>query len=77
MLKKALIKALIILIPTYSVAFLTEMMVYTIPMLAASSIFATSLYSKNKDELRVDEDSAEIDDNETDESDFDSNINSS
>tara|TARA_B100000989_G_scaffold41073_1_gene26046 strand:- start:1138 stop:1368 length:231 start_codon:yes stop_codon:yes gene_type:complete len=76
-MKKALIKALIILIPTYSVAFLTEMMVYTIPMLAASSIFATSLYSKNKDELRVDEDSAEIDDNETDESDFDSNINSS
>ena len=76
-MKKALIKALIILIPTYSVAFLTEMMVYTIPMLAASSIFATSLYSKNKDELRVDEDSAEIDDNETDESNFDSNINSS
>tara|TARA_Y100000817_G_C16629804_1_gene443385 strand:- start:452 stop:682 length:231 start_codon:yes stop_codon:yes gene_type:complete len=76
-MKKALIKALIILIPTYSVAFLTEMMVYTIPMLAASSIFATSLYSKNKDELRVDEDSAEIDENETDESDFDSNINSS
>ena len=76
-MKKALIKALIIMIPTYSVAFLTEMMVYTIPMLAASSIFATSLYSKNKDELRVDEDSAEIDDNETDESDFDSNINSS
>lgn len=76
-MKKALIKALIILIPTYSVAFLTEMMVYTIPMLAASSIFATSLHSKNKDELRVDEDSAEIDDNETDESDFDSNINSS
>lgn len=76
-MKKALIKALIILIPTYSVAFLTEMMVYTIPMLAASSIFATSLNSKNKDELRVDEDSAEIDDNETDESDFDSNINSS
>ena len=76
-MKKALIKALIILIPTYSVAFLTEMMVYTIPMQAASSIFATSLYSKNKDELRVDEDSVEIDDNETDESDFDSNINSS
>lgn len=53
------------------------MMVYTMPMLAASSIFATSLYSKNKDELRVDEDSAEIDDNETDKSDFDLNKNSS
>ena len=76
-MKKALIKALIILIPTYSVGFQTEMMVHIIPRLAASSIFATSLYSKNKDELRVDEDSAEIDDNETDESDFDSNINSS
>ena len=56
MFKKAFTKALIILIPTYAVAFLTEMMVYTIPMLAASSIFATSMFDKGKDELRVDED---------------------
>ena len=53
---KALTKALIVLIPTYIVAYLTEMMVYTIPMLAASSIFATTMFDKNKDELRVDED---------------------
>ena len=49
MLKKAFIKSLIILIPTYIVAYLTEMMVYTIPMLAASSIFATSMFSKDKE----------------------------
>ena len=56
MFSKALTKALIVLIPTYIVAYLTEMMVYTIPMLAASSIFATTMFDKNKDELRVDED---------------------
>ena len=56
MFKKAVVKALVVLIPTYIVAYLTEMMVYTIPMLAASSIFATSMFDKNKDELRVDED---------------------
>tara|TARA_X000000950_G_C13486853_1_gene486126 strand:- start:216 stop:452 length:237 start_codon:yes stop_codon:yes gene_type:complete len=56
MFSKALTKALIVLVPTYIVAYLTEMMVYTIPMLAASSIFATTMFDKNKDELRVDED---------------------
>ena len=56
MFNKAVVKALVVLIPTYIVAYLTEMMVYTIPMLAASSVFAPSLFDKNKDELRVDED---------------------
>ena len=56
MFSKALTKALIVLVTTYIVAYLTEMMVYTIPMLAASSIFATTMFDKNKDELRVDED---------------------
>ena len=66
MLKKAFIKSLIILIPTYIVAYLTEMMVYTIPMLAASSIFATSMFSKDKDELRVDEDGDSADSDDSD-----------
>ena len=48
MFKKAVVKALVVLIPTYIVAYLTEMMVYTIPMLAASSIFATSMFDKNR-----------------------------
>lgn len=65
MLTKALTKALIVLIPTYIVAYLTEMMVYTIPMLAASSIFATSIFDKNKDELRVDEDGSPDDDGDS------------
>jgi len=61
MLSKAITKALIVLVPTYIVAYLTEMMVYTIPMLAASSIFATTVFDKNKDELRVDEDGPQDD----------------
>jgi len=65
MLSKAITKALIVLVPTYTVAYLTEMMVYTIPMLAASSIFATTVFDKNKDELRVDEDGSPDDGGDT------------
>lgn len=42
-LKIALTKALIVLVPTYSVAFLTEQMIYVVPMLAASGFFASHL----------------------------------
>ena len=73
MFKKAFIKSLIILIPTYIVAYLTEMMFYTIPMLAAASIFATSMFSKDKDDLRVDEDGDSADSDDSDgESTYDS-----
>ena len=51
----ALLQGLIVLVPTYAVAFFTEKMVYTIPMLAAAGFVAASL--KGDDYKRkVDED---------------------
>ena len=41
--KLALIKAGAVLLPTYTVAIITEKMVYTMPMLAAATIFVTAL----------------------------------
>jgi hypothetical protein len=41
--KLATIKALAVLAPTWSVAFITEKMIYTMPMLAATTIFVTAL----------------------------------
>jgi hypothetical protein len=41
--KLALVQALIVLIPTYAVAYITEQMVYTIPMLAATSFIAAAV----------------------------------
>ena len=38
-----LLQALIVLGPTYLIAYLTDKMVYTIPMLAATSFIAASL----------------------------------
>jgi len=42
-LKLASVQALIVLIPTYAVAWTTEQMVYTIPMLAATSFIAAAI----------------------------------
>jgi len=42
-LKLAIIKASAILAPTYAVAFTSGQMVYTIPMLAAATVFVTTL----------------------------------
>ena len=54
--KKLLIKILIIGIPTYSVAILTGAMVYTMPMLAITTVIATNLFDDAKEnENRVDE----------------------
>jgi len=62
-LKTAFTKALIVLMPTYSVAFLTEKMVYVVPMLAACSFFAASIEPQNLTNNRVDEES-EADDSQ-------------
>ena len=49
-------KVLIIAIPTYAVAFLTKAMVFTMPMLAITTVIATNLFDGTKDnENRVDE----------------------
>ena len=37
------LQGLIVLVPSYTMAYLTEMMVYTIPMLAACTFIAAAL----------------------------------
>jgi len=55
--KNLIKKVLIIAIPTYAVAIFTNAMVYTMPMLAITTIIATSLSQNDKDiKNRVDED---------------------
>ena len=52
---KGLIKAVIVLVPTYITAYLTDKMVYVIPMLAAASFVAASI-DNSKVERKVEED---------------------
>jgi len=42
-LKDAAMKAVIVLAPSYTAAFLTEKMVYVVPTLAAAGFFASSI----------------------------------
>ena len=46
-MKKALIRGVVVLIPTYAVAYLTDKMVYVVPMLAAMGFVAASLFEDN------------------------------
>ena len=55
MLKVALVQGVIVLVPTYIMAFLTDKMVWTIPMLAAASFVAASI-KKDSTERKTDED---------------------
>ena len=61
MIQNGLIKAAIVLVPTYITAYLTDKMVYVIPMLAAASFIAASL-SGEEVERKVDEDGYKKDD---------------
>ena len=54
-LKLGLVKGIIVLLPTYITAFLTDKMIYVIPMLAAASFIAASICDA-KIERRVEED---------------------
>ena len=67
-MKKHLIKkVLVIAIPTYLVAFLTEAMVYTVPMLAITTLVATSIFEDTKNlESRIDEDGDSDQDSDND-----------
>ena len=56
-----LVKASIVLVPTYITAYLTDKMVYVIPMLAPASFIAASI-SGDKLERRVEEDGFKKDD---------------
>ena len=52
---------MIVLLPTYLVAYITDKMVYTIPMLAAASFVAASL-KKEDIQRKVEEDGFRKDD---------------
>lgn len=55
MIKDGLLKAIVVLVPTYITAYLTDKMIYVIPMLAAASFVAASL-TNDKIHRRVEED---------------------
>tara|TARA_Y100000310_G_scaffold296687_1_gene329144 strand:+ start:829 stop:1047 length:219 start_codon:yes stop_codon:yes gene_type:complete len=53
----SLVQGTVVLLPTYIVAYLTDKMVYTIPMLAAMSFVAARIGKAHEDERRkTDED---------------------
>ena len=54
-MKDGILKALIVLVPTYITAYFTDKMIYVIPMLAAASFIAASI-NEAKIERRVEED---------------------
>ena len=49
--KNLVIKVLVIAIPTYAMAIMTKEMVFTIPMLAISTLIATNLYKNENDDI--------------------------
>ena len=61
--KNLVIKVLVIALPTYAIAIMTRDMVFTIPMLAISTLIATNLYKNENDDIknRVEEDAANTD----------------
>jgi|14_taG_2_1085336.scaffolds.fasta_scaffold09863_2 hypothetical protein len=64
-INQALIKAVTVLVPTYTVAYLTEKMIYVVPMLAASTFIAAALFHTDI-ERRVDEDAISKDEADID-----------
>jgi len=64
MIKDGLLKATIVLVPTYVTAYLTDKMIYVIPMLAAASFVAASLTSSTVNR-RVEEDGYKKDNDAT------------
>lgn len=61
-LKEATVKALIVLVPTYSAAYLTEKMVWVVPTLAAAGFFAGTISFGPTTERRLEEDSDDLED---------------
>ena len=59
--KEATIKALIVLVPTYSMAYFTEQMVWVVPTLAATGFFAGTVSFQEDTRRRVEEDTDDLD----------------
>lgn len=56
-LKSAVLKAIVVLVPSYTAAYLSDKMVWVVPTLAASSFFAATIGLKDEAVARrVDED---------------------
>ena len=53
----SVIQAVVVLVPTYAIAYMTDKMVYTIPMLAAMSFVAARIgrYYEDEQPKRTDE----------------------
>ncbi len=56
-MKLAILRALVVLIPSYTAAYLTGQMVWTIPTMVAAGFFAAALGDRNKPSERVDQES--------------------
>ena len=56
-MKEALIKALVILVPSYTMAVLTEKMVYVLPMVVVCGMIAMVVVPDTK--KRIDDDAGE------------------
>lgn len=60
-MKEGFIKGIVVLIPTYMTAYITDKMIYVIPMLAAMSFIAAGMFQQDKSR-RLDEDGYRKDD---------------
>ena len=59
-MKKAIVRGLVVLVPTYIVAYFTDKMVYVVPMLAACGFIAASLFEDDT-RKRIDTDTTSKD----------------
>ncbi len=59
-IKVAMLRAAIVLVPSYLMAYLTDKMVYVVPTLVAAGFFAATLnFQDSEPTTRVDEDGGE------------------
>ena len=57
--KQLIVRVLVMLVPTYLVAYISGAMIYTMPMLAVCTLIAANLYGDDEVENRVDEDGSQ------------------
>jgi hypothetical protein len=55
-MKQISIRVLVMLVPTYIVAYISGAMIYVMPMLAVCTLIAANLFNSEEIENRVDED---------------------
>ncbi|MEO0866316.1 MAG: hypothetical protein AAFY39_17455 [Pseudomonadota bacterium] len=65
-LKLAAARAAIVLVPSYSVAWMSDKMVYVVPTLAAASFFAATISSTSEQTIRRTDEDPGLESTETD-----------